>query len=250
MANLEPVVTWIHGENKKDAEVIGTFNFGVINADDDSAVETFFLWNNYGGTEDVPKMEDITITTRDLTGGDGSTAGNIVEAVRDNWMKVRVDSLSESGFTAIGKGGVGTTNPSGLHEIGTNGQTKNKNATTAVTWTASQTWTLGQYVKPTADNGFIYKVTTAGMGDSTEPTWLTTEGLIVNDGTAVLTAVPIMKKPDAQQLLGLANNTQNDGTGASDAAGNWSQFSIMASVPASATTGRNQGNFRVSYRFV
>lgn len=250
MAILEPVVTWIHGVNKKDNEVAGTFNFGIVNADDDSGIEKFFLWNNYGGVADAPKMEDVTITTRDLDGGDGSTSGKIVEAVRDNWMKVRVDSLGESGFTAIGKGGVGTTNPSGVKALGTKGQTKNVNADTAIVWTAEQTWSLGTYVKPTVDNGFIYKVTEAGLGGATEPTWLTTEGLMVNDGTAILTAYKIMNTPATNEILGLANNAQDDGVGVEDAAGNFAEFSIMASVPAQATTGRNQGNFVASYRFV
>jgi len=250
MALLEPVPMWIHGVNAKNNEVTGAFNFGVVKADEDSGVEKFYFWNNYGGTENAPKMEDVTITTRDLEGGDGGTAGKIVEAVRDNWMKVKVDSLGETGFTPIGRGGVGTVNPSGMKDIGTNGETKNIHADTAIAWTASQTWSLGQFVKPTADNGFIYEVTTAGLGDATEPTWLTTEGLLVTDGTATLTARKIMNKPAPKEILGLANNTQDDGTGASDAAGNFAEFSIMGSVPAQATTGRNRGNFQMSYRFV
>lgn len=249
MAFLEPQVTWIHGANAKD-NAVTSHDFGTVNADDESGVEKFYLWNNYGGTQDAPKMEDITMTTRDLGGGDGTSAGNIVEAVKDNWMHVRVDSKGEGTFTAIGRGGVGTTNPTGLHPIGTNGETKHVKADTAVEWTASQTWTLGTFVKPTAPNGFIYEVTEAGMGDGVEPTWLTTEGLITADGTAKLTARKIMNKPAENELLGLANNAQDDGTGVTDAAGNFAEFSVKAVVPANATTGRNQGNFRASYRFV
>lgn len=249
MAFLEPQVTWIHGINAKDNEV-QSYDFGIVNADDDSGVEVFYLWNNYGGAQDAPKMEDVEITTRDLNGGDGSTSGMKVEAVANNWFKVKVDSLGESSYTPIGKGGVGTINPSGLKALGTNGSTTNKNEATAVQWTASQTWSLGQYVKPTVANGYIYEVTTAGLGDAVEPSWLTTEGLIVSDGTAVLTARKIINTPAAKELLGLANNAQPDGTGVALAAGNFAQFSVIASVPANATTGRNQGNFRVSYRFV
>lgn len=250
MALLEPQVTWIHGVNAKDNEVTGIFNFGVVKADEESGVEKFYLWNNYGGTQNAPKMEDVTITTRDLDGGDGSNPGKIVEAVRDNWMRVRVDSLGEGGFTAIGKGGVGTTNPQGTHKVGTNGETKHVKADGAVTWTASQTWTLGTFVKPTAPNGFIYEVTEAGLGDSTEPTWLTTEGLLVEDGTAKFTARKIMNKPALNELLGLANNAQDDGTGVADAAGNFAELSLKIAVPSLATTGRNVGNVQAIYLFV
>jgi len=250
MANLEPVVTWIHGENKKDKEITGVFDFGRVDADKSSAIEIFFLWNNYGGLVDVPKMEDVTITTRDLSGGDGTSPLSPVEAVKDNWMQVRIDSLTETAFTPIGRGGQGTVNPSGVKAMGTKGQTKNVNADTATAWTANKTLNLEEYIKPTVENGFVYKVTQAGVGGDTEPTWLLTEGLIVNDGTAVLTAVPIMKTPADNEILGLANNTQNDGTGAENAQGNFVQFSTKAVVPASASTGKNRGNYRVSFRFV
>lgn len=249
MAFLEPQVTWIHGINAKDNEVT-SYDFGIVNADDDSGVEKFFLWNNYGGVQDAPKMEDVEITTRDLNGGDGTTSGQKVEAVANNWFKVRVDSLGEGTFTPIGRGGVGTVNPSGLKALGTNGSTTNKNEATAIVWSPAQTWTLGQYVKPTVANGYIYEVTQAGLGDSSEPTWLTTEGLLVDDGTAQLTARKIINTPATKELLGLANNAQDDGTGVELAAGNFAEFSIIASVPANATTGRNQGNFRATYRFV
>lgn len=249
MALLEPQVTWIHGVNAKDNEVT-SFNFGVVKADEDSNVEKFFLWNNYGGTENAPKMEDITITTRDLDGGDGGSVGKIVEAVRDNWMRVRVDSKGEGSFTAIGRGGVGTPNPTGVHAVGTDGETKHVKADSAIAWTGGQTWSLGTFVKPTAPNGFIYEVTEAGLGDGVEPTWLTEEGLMVTDGLATLTARKIMNKPGTNELLGLANNAQNDGTGVADAAGNFAELSLMVSVPSLATTGRNLGNIVAVYLFV
>jgi hypothetical protein len=55
------------------------------------------------------------------------------------------------------------------------------------TWTASRTWSKGDYVVPTTSNGWIYQCTTAGTGTGVEPTWPTTEGNTVADGSATFT---------------------------------------------------------------
>lgn len=62
-------------------------------------------------------------------------------------------------------------------------------ATLYVTWAASQTWAVGDQVIPKAvPNGLYFKCTTAGAGSvSTEPTWPTTVGTTVTDGSAVWT---------------------------------------------------------------
>lgn len=51
-------------------------------------------------------------------------------------------------------------------------------------WAATTNYALGDYVKPTTNNGFIYKVTTdGGSSGATEPTWPTTVGdTVVDDG--------------------------------------------------------------------
>lgn len=49
--------------------------------------------------------------------------------------------------------------------------------------------TLNEYLVPAAPNGFYYKVTTAGTTDAAPPTFPTTAGLTVTDGTAVLTCM-------------------------------------------------------------
>lgn len=56
-------------------------------------------------------------------------------------------------------------------------------------WEASTAYSLGDIVVPTAglENGFRYECTTAGTSDASEPTWPTTEGATVNDGTVVWT---------------------------------------------------------------
>ena len=54
-------------------------------------------------------------------------------------------------------------------------------------WAATTALTLGVYRRPTVSNGYRYEVTTAGTTAGTEPTWPTTIGVTVTDGTAVFT---------------------------------------------------------------
>ncbi len=50
-------------------------------------------------------------------------------------------------------------------------------------WEASTAYGLGQKVVPTTLNGYVYECTVAGTSDSGEPTWPTTIGNTVTDGT-------------------------------------------------------------------
>ncbi len=59
-----------------------------------------------------------------------------------------------------------------------------------VTWVANTAYKLSNYAQPTTPNdNFTYKCTTAGTSHATtEPTWPTTAGATVTDGTVVWTA--------------------------------------------------------------
>jgi hypothetical protein len=65
----------------------------------------------------------------------------------------------------------------------------------AATWAASTAYTAGQYVVPTTFSsitgpvGKVFKCTTAGTSGSSAPTWPTTAGGTVTDGTVVWTEV-------------------------------------------------------------
>lgn len=50
-------------------------------------------------------------------------------------------------------------------------------------WAGSTAKSVGDYVEPTTANGYRYKATVAGTTDSTEPTWPTTIGATVTDGS-------------------------------------------------------------------
>lgn len=248
----QPIPSWYEGTNATASVVApGTVvKYGQVDADTMSANREFYFWNNRDGNDDVSKMEDVTITTRDRNGGLGDTVGNIVEAVRDNWMEIRCDTNGTTGFTPVGRGGVGTTNPTGTLALGTTAKTTNINAQNATVWQASQAFSLDTYHKPTVDNGFIYKVITAGMTGGTEPTWLTTEGLFVDDGGVRYVAIAIESTPGANEILGLANNTLPDGSNANLAGGNFVKLTTRINVPFDASSGLNEGTVRVSWKYV
>lgn len=54
-------------------------------------------------------------------------------------------------------------------------------------WATSTIYTVYQYRVPVVSNGRIYQVTTAGTSGASEPTWPTTSGATVTDGTVVWT---------------------------------------------------------------
>lgn len=56
-------------------------------------------------------------------------------------------------------------------------------------WAASTAYTLGQTRIPTSGNTFRYEITTAGTSAASEPTWPTSIGSTVVDGTCIWTCV-------------------------------------------------------------
>ncbi len=166
----QPIVSWYEGTNELSKEVNYTVNYDTVDAASRSETKIFYIWNNREQATDAPKMEEVTFTTRDRSGGTGDSDGMVVEAVKNNWFHVRVDSLSESRFLPVGKGG-NPLNPSGTKDLGTNGTTTNINAATAQVWSAETAMTLDAYVQPTSSNDYIYKVTKAGTTGVTQPSW-------------------------------------------------------------------------------
>lgn len=226
----EPIISWMTSQNMDD-EITSVISYGTVESDSASNQKAFYIWNNRNGDSDVATMEECVFITKDREGGTGDTPGKIVEAVRDNWIQVRVDTLDEEEFTAVGK--------DGGKAIGTNGSTKNPNAETAVEWSTGVAVSVGDYIKPTVANDFIYKVTVGGTTDATEPSWSLTEGAVVNDDAVQYTTIPITKTPAAQEILGVANSVLEDGSNASDAGGNFVKLTAYADVPVTAGSGKN-----------
>lgn len=88
-----PIVSWYNDLNTNQ---VTQWDIGTVDAGSISATFGVLIWNNRAGGSDVSDMTNCTITTKDAAGG------NTGELVTDTWIEVRVDSLGESDFTAIG----------------------------------------------------------------------------------------------------------------------------------------------------
>lgn len=229
-----PIVSWHEGTQDKIDEITGAkkVDYGTVESDFSSNQKAFYIWNNRDGETDVSKMEEVTFITKDRLGGTGDTVGNIVEAVRDNWIHVRVDTLDGDGFDPVGK--------DGAKVVGTTGTTINPKAGAATTWVTGTVLSVGDYKKPTVENGFIYKVSVGGTTGGAEPTWSLTEGNVVTDETVQYIAEAKTYTPAAQEILGVKNSVLDDGSNASDAAGNFIKLTAFAEVPVTASSGKNQ----------
>lgn len=78
-------------------------------------------------------------------------------------------------------------------------------------WAATTAYSLGATREPTVDNTYRYSVTTAGTSGASEPTWPTTIGSTVVDGTVVWTCTAKTHQPTEIKLAttaaGLAGAT-------------------------------------------
>jgi hypothetical protein len=235
----KPIIFWYDATHT--TQVTTPFDFGTIDAGDESNVFTFNIWNNKNGLEDVSKMEDCTITTRDMSGGLGDTVGNVIQSVRDNWFHAQIDSLGETDLanasSKIGK--------DFSKAIGTTGTTKHRKSLGAPVWAASTAYTVGQAVVPSTGNGFVYVCDTAGTSGASAPVWALTEGNVVNDGSVVWKTVKINQTPNVKEIMGVSN----DGT-AANGAGNFVTATLQAVIPLNADAGRQDFKVRVSYRYV
>lgn len=69
----------------------------------------------------------------------------------------------------------------------TNGQIKHAYLDDPGAWAATTAYTLGAFRRPSVKAGYRYEVTTAGTSGGSEPTWPTTPGNTVVDGTVTWT---------------------------------------------------------------
>lgn len=106
-------------------------------------------------------------------------------------------------------------------------------------WAASTAYTLGQFRIPTTANGYRYEITTAGTSAATQPTWPTTIGATVTDGTAVWTCRTFMVTdafcPHTRQVTKITSKIWSIGVN-----GDTVRFSAT-NAPRDWTTANNAG---------
>lgn len=88
-----PIVSWYTRDNTSQ---VTQWDIGTVDAGSISSTFGVLIWNNRGNGTAVSDMTNCTITTKDSAGG------NTGELVTDTWIEVRVDSLGETDFAAIG----------------------------------------------------------------------------------------------------------------------------------------------------
>jgi len=111
-------------------------------------------------------------------------------------------------------------------------------------WESETVYVLGDFARLEAGEDFIYECTVAGTSDSSEPTWPTTAGATVVDGTATWTARAIFDSPYQGMLramrpfaligAGESMTLDRSAVGNFDATGEL-VLSIEADVPATYT---------------
>jgi len=88
-----PVISWWKQDNLSQWTL---WDIGTVDADNTSKNDIFLIWNNRGGSTDVPDAEGCMITTKDITGGNNG------EIITEKWIEVKCDTMNESTFTPIG----------------------------------------------------------------------------------------------------------------------------------------------------
>jgi hypothetical protein len=148
------------------ASNVARLGFTLQNAKGDIE-DTVQYWVNLTGGGMRPAPETDTRSETGLGRDVGATFIRVLSAAGDPSLLLRPDTAGLFYYAILGA----------------------KAAVTAgTTWTATDTYSVGDLVRPTTGGG-LFEVTTAGTGGGTEPTWANSPdvGDTIADGTATLT---------------------------------------------------------------
>jgi len=120
-------------------------------------------------------------------------------------------------------------------------------------WVASTAYSLGDTAEPTVDNTYRYSVTVAGTSSGTEPTWPTSIGSTVVDGTVTWQCIAKTHQPTEIKLAAtaagldsaVAGDPLNLGTTLTAGVGNAVEVNIRV-TNAVTTVSSNAGNPELS----
>ena len=153
-----------------------------IDVEGDYCIVSDNICINNGGKGITPGWANNNLIIGNLVYG--HTTGISVNSYSSN--NALISNFLSNNTTAIGDSGTNTIikNNPGYNPVGVSSITLPSYPSA---WAASTAYALGDFVEPTTHNGYKYECTTAGTSGTTEPTWPTTPGNTVTDGTAVWT---------------------------------------------------------------
>jgi hypothetical protein len=140
---------------------------------DAATASIFYHWNGRAQQEHTTCVTDSTEYGTKVTEGVTSICDTVAKGI-----SLYAGSKTQRVLVESPKPGVGDI----ATDITGDWTTAISTAATARSATA-----IGTIVRPTTHNGYVYECTTAGIGAATEPTWPTTPGETVTDGTTVWT---------------------------------------------------------------
>lgn len=86
-----------------NSAALPSLQFGNVDANSTSDVQTVYIWNNQGGSQALSDATSTTITTKTRLGLDiGDTIANGQEVVTNLYLQKKCTSLSEGSFTPTG----------------------------------------------------------------------------------------------------------------------------------------------------
>src|SRR5690606_39540226 len=70
-----------------------------------------------------------------------------------------------------------------------------------VPWAANEARGVGERVRPSVPNGYVYQVSSEGSLGETEPDWPESDGEIITSGSVVLVAKPFYRPKTAGPIV-------------------------------------------------
>lgn len=70
-----------------------------------------------------------------------------------------------------------------------------------VPWAANEARGIGERIRPSAPNGYVYQVSSEGVLGATEPDWPESDGEIITSGSVVLVAKPFYRPKTAGPIV-------------------------------------------------